>query len=263
MSLPSALSCSCCQSLLTNVSPRGPGRPCFSGSGYTTGRPCRAHDHTDFGPLSFTWQEGLRRWRGLDQEDHQPGCPPSLTGHPGVPFPRMPWLRSPGLGVTRHPPPHHRHSVPGGTLTAFLAACVRKGASAEARTSEEGGGARRTLFRPSGLYSCLVVVEICHLVVTCRCPALASLRSLLIGCGSSDTSERRVGVSVLKVPSTWHASGSHESEGCPPSTVWLRAPPGTAWASHVNISVLLHSSPPAVCMSPCVSVSVSGSPVAL
>lgn len=198
-------------------------------------------------------------------EGHQPGCPPSSTGHPGVPFPRMPRLRSPGLGVTRHPPPHHRHSVPGGTLTAFLAACVRKGASAEARRSEEEGaprhGARRTRFCPSGLYDGLVVVEICHLVVTCHCPALASLRSLLTGCGSVDTYERRVGVSVLKVPSTWHASGSHESGGCPPGTVWLRAPPGTAWASHVNISVLLHASPPAV--SPCVSVLISGSPVAL
>lgn len=85
-----------------------------------------------------------------------------------------------------------------------------------------------------------------------------------MGCGFADTSERRVGVSVLKVPSTCHASGSHESGGCPPGTVWLRAPPGTAWASHVNISVLLHASPPpAVCMSPCVSVLISGSPVAL
>lgn len=37
-------------------------------------------------------------------EGHQPGCPPSLTGHPGVPFPRMPRLRSPGLGGTCHPP---------------------------------------------------------------------------------------------------------------------------------------------------------------
>lgn len=80
----------------------------------------------------------------------------------------------------------------------------------------------------------------------------------------SGHSEHRVGVTVLKVPSTWRASGNHESGGCPYGTVWLQAPPRMLWASHVNISVLLHASPPpAVGVSPCVSVLISGSPVAL